>query len=504
MAESVVMSLDIGTTSSRVVIYAADGTQVALAQREHRQYFPHPGWVEHDAGEIWQNIRELMALCLARSRYTASNIVAIGMTNQRETTVAWDVQTGRPVHRAIVWQDTRTDEMVARLAERSPRVRELSGLPVASYFSGLKMRWLWDHVPEVSQLAAEGRLLFGTIDSWILWNLTGRSTHATDITNASRTLLMNLLEGDWDRELIELLGLPVEETLAALPSIKPCSGHFGTVADGSGFTGIPITGILGDQQAAAFGQGIFHSGQVKNTYGTGCFVLHNTGTELVRSSHGLITTVAYHLQGDDVHYALEGSVAQAGSVVQWLRDQIGLIQTSEEIEELAATVADNGGVYFVPAFSGLFAPYWRSDARGTMIGLTSYATAGHIARAVLEATAFQTSDVLVAVSEDTGLDGPEVLRVDGGMTVNHDLMQFQADLLQIPVQRASDIETTARGAAFAAGLGGGLWIDHHEVSSLCQPGHEWTPNMNESDRQRLLAGWAQAIEHTIGWNPTKE
>lgn len=495
-----VMALDLGTTSTRVVLYDAAGDVVTLVAREHQQFYPHPGWVEQDAAEIWGNIRELAALALARAHLSAADISAIGITNQRETVVAWDAQTGEPIHRAIVWQDVRTDQVVQDLIDRghNAAVQQRTGLNLSAYFSASKMGWILTEVPDAARLAAVGALRFGTIDSWIMWNLTGGAVHATDITNASRTSLMDLATGQWDFDLGALFGLSRQVMETALPQIHPSVHTFGTVAAGLPIAGAPITGVLGDQQAASFGQTIFRAGEAKNTYGTGCFLLYNTGVIPVFSTSGLLTTVAYQLAGEPAVYALEGSIAQAGSVVQWLRDQLGIIETSEAVETLANSVADHGGVYFVPAFSGLFAPWWRPDASGTIIGLTSYATAGHIARAALDATAYQTFDVVSAVEADTG-QRLHHLNVDGGMTVNDQLMQFQADILDVTVQRSSDVETTARGAAYAAGLGIGLWESTDELRSLYRPGGTWEPNIDTTRRERLIVGWHAAIDHTIGW-----
>lgn len=494
------MSLDLGTTSTRVALYDVDGTTVTIVAREHQQYFPHPGWVEHDAMEIWANIRELSALALARAQLTAADIVTIGITNQRETIVAWDATTSQPVHRAIVWQDARTDTAVQRLidADLNDHVHGVTGLNLSAYFSAPKMAWLLRHSDEAARLAEQGRLRFGTIDSWIIWNLTGGAVHATDITNASRTSLMDIRTGQWDVGLGEVFGLAQDIFTSALPEIYPSVYPYGTVVEGLAIGGLPITGVLGDQQAASFGQTIFSAGEAKNTYGTGCFLLYNTGSTPVFSSSGLLTTVAYQLADEPAVYALEGSVAQAGSVVQWLRDQLGIITSSNDVETLANSVEDHGGVYFVPAFSGLFAPWWRPDASGTIIGLTSYATAGHIARATLDATAYQTFDVVRAVEADTGQQ-LQRLKVDGGMTVNDQLMQFQADILDVVVQRSADVETTARGAAYAAGLGIGVWHNTDQLRNLWQTGGVWYPQIEPTRRNRLIKGWHAAIDHAIGW-----
>lgn len=497
---TIIMALDLGTTSTRVALYDGDGETVTIVSREHQQYFPQPGWVEHDANEIWANIRELTALALARSQLTAANIAAIGITNQRETVVAWDATTSQPVHRAIVWQDARTDRMIEDLiqAGHNATVQQTTGLNLSAYFSASKMAWILHHNAQAAALAERGELRFGTIDAWIMWNLTNGEVHATDITNASRTALMDIRTGQWDFQLGEVYGLEPTVLADALPTIHPSAHQYGTVAPGLAVAGVPITGVLGDQQAASFGQTIFSAGEAKNTYGTGCFLLYNTGTEPVFSTSGLLTTVAYQLPDAAPVYALEGSVAQAGSVVQWLRDQLGIIRTSADIEALANSVTDHGGVYFVPAFSGLLAPWWRADASGTIIGLTSYATAGHIARAALDATAYQTLDVINAVEADTG-HTLQRLNVDGGMTVNDQLMQFQADILDVEIHRSADIETTARGAAYAAGLGIGMWDSTDELRNLWRSGGSWTANINPDKRRRLIAGWHGAIEHAIGW-----
>lgn len=496
----IIMSLDLGTTSSRVALLDTHGNTVTVVGREHQQYFPQPGWVEHDASEIWANIRELAALALARAQLTAHDIASIGITNQRETIVAWDAHTSLPVHRAIVWQDARTHSVIEHLLthDYNATVQATTGLNLSAYFSAPKIAWLLENNDDVARLAAQGRLRLGTIDSWILWNLTGGAVHATDITNASRTSLMNIETGKWEYGLGEIFGIDTGVLESALPQIYPSVHHYGTVVAGLSIGGLPITGVLGDQQAASFGQTIFDAGEAKNTYGTGCFLLYNTGDQPVFSTSGLLTTVAYQLAGQPPVYALEGSIAQAGSVVQWLRDQLGIINASEDVETLANSVTDHGGVYFVPAFSGLFAPWWRPDASGTIIGLTNYATAGHIARASLDATAYQTLDVITAVERDTG-EKLQRLRVDGGMTVNNKLMQFQSDILDVVVQRSADIETTARGAAYAAGLGVGAWENIAELRELWQAGGVWYPRIQPQQRQRLIAGWQTAIDHAIGW-----
>jgi glycerol kinase len=481
------------------------GTIVASAQREHRQHFPRPGWVEHDPVEIWENTRELSGLALTRARMRPGDIAAVGITNQRETTVLWDADTGRPVHRALVWQDTRTDALMARLRSdgHEDAVRARTGLPLASYFAAGKVAWILEHVPEAADLARNGRLRAGTIDSWLLWNLTGGAgggVHATDVTNASRTLLMDLDTLDWNEDLASVFGIDPDLAASMLPRIHPSVGLLGTIEGAEPLNGVPVCGILGDQQAATFGQAAFGRGDVKNTYGTGCFLLQNTGTTPEPSSHGLVTTVAYQVEDAPAAYALEGSVAVAGSLVQWLRDNLGLIRSSAEVEQLAATVQDNGGVYFVPAFSGLYAPYWRPDARGLIAGLTGYATAGHLARAALEATAYQSRDVLEAVVADTG-QRPEELRVDGGMAVNDDLMQFQADILGVPVVRPEQVETTAVGAAHAAGLAAGVWSGLEELAGLWREDARWEPRMDARHRDDLLEHWARAIDRSLDWTP---
>ncbi|QCU77932.1 glycerol kinase GlpK [Citricoccus sp. SGAir0253] len=505
MPPSAVMSIDQGTTSTRVVVMDQSGAIVASAQREHRQHFPRPGWVEHDPVEIWENTRELSGLALTRARMRPADIAAVGITNQRETTVLWDADTGRPVHRAIVWQDARTDDTMARLraAGHEDAVRARTGLPLASYFAAGKIAWILEHVPEAAALAGTGRLRAGTIDSWLLWNLTGGphgGVHATDVTNASRTLLMDLETLDWDEGLAAVFGIDPDLAAAMLPRIHPSVGQLGTIVGAEALNGVPVSGILGDQQAATFGQAAFGPGDVKNTYGTGCFLLQNTGTTPQASSHGLVTTVAYQVEDAPAAYALEGSVAVAGSLVQWLRDNLGIIRDSAEVEALAGTVEDNGGVYFVPAFSGLYAPYWRPDARGLIAGLTGYATAGHLARAALEATAYQSRDVLEAVVADTG-QRPDVLRVDGGMTVNDDLMQFQADILGVPVERPEQVETTAVGAAHAAGLAAGVWSGLGELAGLWRPDRRWEPRMDRQHREDLLEHWDRAVRRSMDWVP---
>ena len=443
-------AVDLGTTSNRFILFDHGGRVAGLAQKEHRQIFPQPGWVEHDPLEIWNNTREVIREALTKTGASLSDIAAIGVTNQRETTVVWEKTTGVPVYNAIVWQDTRTDLICQELAKDGgqDRLRGKTGLPLATYFSGPKIKWILDHVPGAQRKAENDELLFGNIDTWFIWNLTG--VHITDVTNASRTLLMNLNSLDWDEEILQLLNIP----RAMLPKIRSSSEVYGEAQDI--LRGVPVGGDLGDQQAALFGQTCFNPGEAKNTYGTGCFMLLNMGELPVPSNSGLLTTVGYKIGHQKAVYALEGSIAIAGALVQWLRDNLGLVSKSADVEALAGTVEDNGGIYFVPAFSGLFAPYWRSDARGVIVGLTRYINKGHIGRAVLEATAYQTREVLDAMEKDSGVR-LKALKVDGGMVFNELLMQFQADMLNVSVIRPKVAETTALGAAYAAGLAVGFW-----------------------------------------------
>ncbi len=485
-------AIDQGTTSTRFVVLDRQGRLVAMDQQEHRQIMRKPGWVEHDASEIWEKTLAVVEGALGKAGIGGADLAAIGVANQRETTVVWDRSTGEPVAPAIVWQDTRTAALCRELGGDlgGDRFRAVTGLPLATYFAGPKARWLLDNVDGLRRRAEAGEVLFGTIDTWLLWNLTGR--HITDVTNASRTLLMNLETLDWDPGIAAAMGVP----MAMLPEILPSVAVYG---EGSGpLEGVQIAGDLGDQQAALFGQACHHPGDAKNTYGTGCFMLLNTGETPVPSHHGLLTTVAYQIEGRPAVYALEGSVAIAGAGVQWLRDNLGIIGSAPEVEALAATVEDNGDVYFVPAFSGLFAPHWRSDARGLVAGLTRFSNAGHLARAVLEATAFQTRDVLEAMEADSGVP-VGVLKVDGGMVDNRLLMQFQADLLDVPVVRPKVAETTALGACYAAGLAVGFFEDQEEVAALWQEDRRWEPSMSAADRDRLTAGWAKAVERTLHW-----
>jgi glycerol kinase len=492
-----VAAIDQGTTSTRAILFDADGRIASLAQREHRQIHPQPGWVEHDASEIWLRAREVINETLERAGAAADEVAAIGIANQRETTVLWDRRTGQPVHNAIVWQDTRTAELVRQLAGREgpDRLRERVGLPLSTYFSGPKLMWLLEHVPGARERADAGELAFGTIDAWLLWNLTGGpdgGVHATDATNASRTMLMDLHTLDWHEPSLELMGVP--RTL--LPAVRRSSEIYGQ-ARTSALAGVPVAGMVGDQQAALLGQTCFARGQAKNTYGTGSFLLVNTGEQIVRSP-ALLTSVAAKLSGQPTRYVLEGSIAVTGAAVQWLRDQLGLIDSAAAVEELARSVPDNGGVYFVPAFSGLFAPHWRDDARGAIVGLTAYARAGHLARATLEATAWQTREVLDAIATVAGIELRE-LRVDGGMTANELLMQFQSDVLDVPVIRPRVTETTALGAAFAAGLAVGFWADEDELRARWSEDRRWEPRMDERQREREYTQWRKAVSRSLDW-----
>ncbi|MBT8166131.1 MAG: glycerol kinase GlpK [Acidimicrobiia bacterium] len=492
-----IAALDQGTTSTRFMIFDHGGRVVAVAQEEHEQIFPQPGWVEHDPAEIWRRIQDVIEGGLEKAGIAAADLAAIGITNQRETAVMWDRTTGEAVHNAIVWQDTRTADLVTELGaeDGQDRFRPKTGLPLATYFAGPKVRWMLDNVDRLAARAESGDILFGTMDSFVLWHLTGGPSggvHVTDVTNASRTLLMDLETLDWDDELLAAVGVP----RAVLPEIRSSSEVYGTAVGSA--AGVPIAGILGDQQAALFGQACYDVGEAKNTYGTGCFMLLNTGEQLVPSVSGLLTTVGYQLGGEPAVYALEGSIAIAGALVQWLRDNLGLIESAPEVEALAATVDDNGGVYFVPAFSGLFAPYWRSDARGVIAGLTRYATKGHIARAVLEATAWQTREVLDAMRSDSGVD-LTALKVDGGMVENELLMQYQADVLGVPVIRPTVSETTALGAAYAAGLATGFWAGFDDLRGNWGEDKRWTPAMAETDRDREYAEWKKAVTRTFDW-----
>jgi glycerol kinase len=499
MAEYV-LAVDQGTTSTRAIVFDRDGSVVEVDQVEHRQLLPRAGWVEHDPLEVWRNTRSVVAQALAKADLTYRDLVAVGVTNQRETTVVWDRRTGEPVHPAIVWQDTRTQRIcdeLAALGGGPGRYRERTGLPLATYFAGPKLRWLLDTVPGAPAAAQAGHLLAGTMDSWLLWNMTGGpdgGVHVTDVTNASRTLLLDLSTGAWDADIAVEMGVPVR----MLPEVRSSSEVYGKGRAGGVLPGVPIAGILGDQQAATFGQVCFDVGAAKNTYGTGNFLLLNTGTERVASSHGLLTTVCYQLGSAAPVYALEGSIAVTGSLVQWLRDNLGLISSAEEVETLARSVPDNGGAYFVPAFSGLFAPYWRPDARGALVGLTRFVNRGHVARAALEATAFQTREVVEAMAADSGVVLSE-LRVDGGMVGNETLMQFQADLLDVDVLRPRVRETTALGAAYAAGLAVGFWGGLDELRANWSEDRRWTPAMDAGERERTYARWKKAVTRTFDW-----
>ena len=492
-----VLALDEGTTSTRAVVFSEDGRAVASSAQEFAQHFPATGLVEHDAAEIWRTSREVIGRVMGQAQLTHDDITALGITNQRETTVLWERDTGRPVHRALVWQDTRGGEHVAALSPHAEEIRAVTGLPVNTYFSAIKLMWLLASDPELRARAESGELLFGTIDTWLIWNLTGGvdgGLHVTDPTNASRTMLMDLASRTWSDRMLELTGIPA----GLLPEIRPSVGDFGTVAARQLLGGVPITGVLGDQQAAAFGQCAFSPGDTKNTYGTGCFLLTNTGTQIRTSEHGLVSTVAYEISGADPVYALEGSIAVAGSLVQWLRDSLGIIRTSEEVEELAASVPDSGDVYFVPAFSGLFAPRWRPDARVTLVGLTRFSTKAHIARAALESTAFQTAEVLTAMREDTGFPIRRI-HADGGMSVNDAIMQFQADVADCTVVRPPVVESTALGAAFAAGIGAGVHDGTAAVAAFAREEASWSPAIDADERARLLGRWEAAVERSLGW-----
>jgi glycerol kinase len=495
-----VAAIDQGTTSTRCMIFDHDGAVASVAQIEHQQIFPRAGWVEHDAAEIWTNTREVVARALASADLSADDVQVIGITNQRETTLVWDKTTGKPVYNAIVWQDTRTERICQQLGELgggAERYKDRVGLPLATYFAGPKARWVLDNVEGAREKAENGDLLFGTMDSWLVWNMTGGpegGIHITDVTNASRTLMMDLDTLDWDEEIVGEMGLP----MSMLPQIRSSSEVYGNTRERGVLRGVPIAGILGDQQAATFGQVCFEPGTAKNTYGTGNFLLLNTGTEKVMSRNGLLTTVCYRIGEEAPVYALEGSIAVTGSLVQWLRDNIGLISSAPEIEELAKGVEDNGGAYIVPAFSGLFAPYWRSDARGVIVGLTRYVNKGHLARAALEATAYQSREVVEAMDADSGVALTE-LKVDGGMVVNDTLMQFQADLLDVPVIRPVVTETTALGAAYAAGLAVGFWADQDELRRQWAEDKRWTPSMDADQREKLYGRWKQAVQRTLDW-----
>jgi len=502
-----VAAIDQGTTSTRFMIFDHGGNVIAVDQKEHLQIYPKPGWVEHDPLEIWERTLAVIQGVLAKGNISAQEIAAIGITNQRETTVVWDKNTGKPIHNAIVWQDTRTDIIISKFAKSGgqDRFRKKTGLPLATYFSGPKIKWILDNVEGALAKAKKGELLFGNIDTWLIWNLTGN--HITDVTNASRTMLMNLKTLDWDDDILKVMGIP----RAMLPEIKSSSEIYGYIGaqrrvlltqtknrSAVPLQGIAVAGDLGDQQAALFGQTCFKAGEAKNTYGTGCFMLMNTGEKPVQSRAGLLTTLGYKIGNQKAVYALEGSIAITGALIQWLRDNLGLIQASAEVEALAKSVEDSGGIYFVPAFSGLYAPYWKSDARGVIVGMTRYINKGHLARSALEATAYQTREVLDAMEKDSGVK-LTALKVDGGMVFNDLLMQFQSDILDVPVIRPKVAETTALGAAYAAGLAVGFWKDYNELRSNWAKDQEWHPAMNTKLRKTLYSGWKKAVSRTFDW-----
>lgn len=490
-------SIDQGTTSTRFIIFDKQGNQISVGQKEHAQIYPQAGWVEHNPDEIWQNTQEVIGLALGKANLSTHDLAAIGITNQRETTVVWNKTTGIPYHNAIVWQDTRVGNMVAELEKHGgiDRFREKTGLPLATYFSGLKIKWLLENVEGLREDAEHGDAIFGNMDTFVIWHLTGGTDgglHITDVTNASRTQLMDLKTLAWDAGILETLGIP----LKMLPAIHSSSEVYGEAR--GVLAGVPVAGDLGDQQAALVGQTCFQAGEAKNTYGTGCFMLMNTGTKVFPSNYGLLTTVAYKFGDEPVHYALEGSVAIAGALVQWLRDNLGIIKKSSDIETLAKTVEDNGGCYVVPAFSGLYAPYWKADARGVIAGLTRFVNKGHIARAALEATAFQTLEVLEAMEKDANIEISS-LRVDGGMVVNKTLMQFQADMVEVPVVCPAMIETTALGAAYAAGLAVGYWKDLDDLKQNWGVAKTWNPKMDKDKRTNLYHYWRKAVQRSFGW-----
>ncbi|WP_433242756.1 glycerol kinase GlpK [Streptosporangium sp. CA-135522] len=497
MVTRYVMSIDQGTTSTRCIIFDQRGHLVSVTQREHRQHFPRPGWVEHDAVEIWRNLERIGPEALAQAGAGPEQVVAVGIANQRETTVLWDRRTGVPVGRALVWQDTRTDDLVTELSRLpgAKAVPERCGLPLTAYFSAPRIRWLLDHTPGLRERAERGEVLFGTMESWLIWNLTGGpdgGVHVTDVTNASRTLLMDLTTLEWDEELLAFFGVPRR----MLPRIRPSAETYGTAR--RVFPGVRIAAALGDQQAALFGQTCFASGEAKCTYGTGSFLLLNTGTAPVRSAHGLLTTVGYQIEREPAVYALEGPIAVTGALVQWFRDGLGLISSAAEIETLARSVQDNGGCYIVPAFAGLFAPHWRSEARGVIVGLTSYVTKGHLARAVLEATAWQTREVVDAMNADSGL-ALRTLKVDGGMTADNLLMQIIANVLDVPVVRPMAVETVSLGAAYAAGLAVGYWPDLEGLRRNWHRAAQWSPRMDPRLRTVEHDNWQRAVERALGW-----
>ncbi len=495
-----IAAIDQGTTSTRCMIFNHSGESVGSHQLEHEQIFPKPGWVEHDPLEIWARTQDVIKGAMQKAGIGATGLAAVGITNQRETTVVWNRHTGRPFHNALVWQDTRNAGVVAEMAQDGgqDRFRAQVGLPLATYFSGLKIKWLLDNVPEIREAADNGDAIFGNIDTWLIWNLTGGTNggeHVTDVTNASRTMLMNLDTLDWNADIAAKMGIP----LSMLPQIKSSSEIYGyTLADGAFGGRVPVAGDLGDQQAATVGQACFTPGEAKNTYGTGCFMIMNTGTEIVPSKNGLLTTLCYKFGEETAVYALEGSIAIAGALVQWLRDNLQMISDAAEIEALAKTVDDNGGIYFVPAFSGLYAPYWKDDARGVIAGMTRYVNRGHFARATLEATAYQTREVLDAMEADSGVE-LTALKVDGGMVFNEMLMQFQADVLGVPVIRPKVAETTALGAAYAAGLAVGFWQSTNEMRQNWGIDKTWQPDADSIAKTDLFAQWKKAVTRTFDW-----
>lgn len=493
-----IAAIDQGTTSTRCILFNQQGNIVSVGQKEHEQIYPHPGWVEHNPTEIWKNTLEVIALARIKVSAHASDIAAVGITNQRETTVVWNKRTGKPYYNALVWQDTRTTDLVAKYEKEGGlnQFRDITGLPVSTYFSGLKLKWLLENVEGIREDAEKGEAIFGNIDTFLIWHLTGGThggIHVTDVTNASRTQLMNLRTLQWDQSMLAAYNIPE----VMLPAIKSSSEIYG-YSDHEVLPGVPVAGDLGDQHAALVGQTCFEPGMAKNTYGTGCFLVMNTGSELKTSENGLLTTISYKFGDQPVQYALEGSVAVTGALVQWLRDNLGLIQHSSDIETLAQTVEDNGGAYFVPAFSGLYAPYWRNDARGVIAGLTRYVNKGHIARAVLEATAYQTVDVVKAMEQDSGIK-LAALRVDGGMVHNQVLMQFQSDILDTQVVSPAVAETTALGAAYAAGLAVGYWKSTEDLKKNWAIAHTWNPDMDEEKRNTFYKGWKKAVTKSYDW-----
>lgn len=499
MAQKYVLAIDQGTTSTRAIIFDHSGTIVSVGQQEHEQIFPRAGWVEHNPVEVWDNVRTVVAGALASASVNADSLAAVGITNQRETTVVWDKNTGEPVYNAIVWQDTRTAKIVEELGGDigQDKYKDRVGLPLATYFCGPKVKWILDNVEGARQRAEAGDLLMGTMDTWVLWQMTGGvdgGIHVTDVTNASRTMLMDLETLSWAEDIAADMGIPT----SMLPEIRSSAEVYGHGRPRGLLPDVPIAGILGDQQAATFGQACFEPGMAKNTFGTGNFMLLNTGEEIVPSQNGLLTTVCYKIGDDKPIYALEGSIAVTGSLVQWLRDNLKIIDSAPEVEELAASVDDNGGAYFVPAFSGLFAPYWKSDARGVLVGLTRYVNRGHIARAVLEATAYQSREVIDAMEADSGVRLAE-LKVDGGMTMNQMLMQFQADQIGVDVVRPEVAETTALGAAYAAGIAVGFWAGEQDIIDNWVEGMRWQPQMPEQERDRLYRNWKKAVTRTFDW-----